>query len=84
MGGPSTNCAQLSRAYCKKVDLKLDEDNKHVIVKGCDIPQGYRFDKITCDDGDRSYFSDDMCDFKKAWVKIVMINKVVQKHHDDD
>jgi hypothetical protein len=70
--------------YCKRVDLKLDKYYKQVTVKEYDVPKGYRFDKIKCDDGYRSYYTYDKCEFKKDWVKIVVINKVVKKHHDDD
>jgi hypothetical protein len=69
--------------YCKNVDLKFDEYHKTVIVKEYRIPDGYKFDKIVCYNDYGYYDSYDSCDFQKDWVKIVVINKVVKKHHHD-
>ena len=70
--------------HCKKIDLKFNKDYKQVYVKEY-VPKGYKFVTLKCDGG-YGYSKDsyDVCDFKDDWVKIIVINKVVKKHHDYD
>jgi hypothetical protein len=70
---------------CRYLDLKFDRRYRQVFVKEVDIPKGYEFKTLKCDGGyGYYYYSYDKCNFKDDWVKIIVINKVVKKHHDDD
>jgi hypothetical protein len=71
---------------CKYVDLEYNSYHKQVVVKEYGIPDGYKFDQVKCynDYGYYKSYDNQACDFNSDWVKIVVVNKVVKKHHYDD
>jgi hypothetical protein len=68
---------------CKYVDLEYNPYYKQVVVKEYGIPDGYKFDQVKCynDYGYYKSYDNKTCDFNSDWVKIVVVNKVVKKHH---
>ena len=77
------NVKNIKADKCKEYNLEY-KDKKKVYVKEYDTPKGYEVDKVKCysaygykeAEKKNGYYS---CDFKKDWVKIVVVNE-----KDDD